>query len=367
MKRKYVLILVPVIVISLLLGGAYLYQMSTRNAIETLVNKGQMINILLAGSNTFNNRYHRFYAILSLNPDNRRLGVTYLPPDFRVMMSSRRDRALPIKKVSMDDFDLIRQSIRDTLKLQVPFYIELYAPDVERFVDIAGGVNQFVFGQVEGEYFRPYRENYLNGYKVMKYINTAPGGSIYIKYDRVQDILSTLFYDKKEKMGVLNRDFIEKISGSVRTNLLTQESLRLARLVMQSDRIISVIPPGDMQEGTYVVDDIAFRLYESEFLTPLVIDKAPALAPKIRILNGTRIPGLARRMRNSLIRDGVSVVEFSTAPYQEMKQTVIINREGDAGAAFRVSELTGIEKIYHIVDTSRMNNVLMIIGEDMSR
>ncbi len=365
MKRKCVIILVPVIIVVLLMGGMYLYQIYTRNAVETLVNKGQMINILLAGGNSFNNRYYRFYAILSLNSDNRMIGITYIPPDFRVVVNSRRNRVLPVQKVSMEDFDLIRKSIQDTLKLQIPFYIELYAPDVERFVDLVGGLNQFVFDQVEGEYFRPYRENYLNGYKVMKYINNP--ATIYIRFDRIQDILSTLFFKKEKKIDVLNREFIEKISGSVRTNLLPQESLSLARLVMQSDRMISVVPPGELRDGTYMVDDIAFRLYESEFLTPLIVDTLSEEAPKIRILNGTRIPGLARRMRNSLIRDGVSVVEFSTAPYQEMKRTVVVNREGDARAAFRVSEMTGIDTIYHIVDTSRMNNVLMIIGEDMSR
>ncbi|NCU32928.1 MAG: LytR family transcriptional regulator [Candidatus Moranbacteria bacterium] len=50
---------------------------------------------------------------------------------------------------------------------------------------------------------------------------------------------------------------------------------------------------------------------------------------KIKILNGTSVPGLARKLRNTLIKDGFNVVEFGTSAYPPMKETVIICRKSD--------------------------------------
>ena len=115
------------------------------------------------------------------------------------------------------------------------------------------------------------------------------------------------------------------------------------------------------------MDDIAHKIYESEFLNPLIVNSMNEQVPKIKILNGTNVSGLARKMRNLLIREGMNVVEFGTSPYQKMDKSIIVCRKGNLSAVQKVSELTGILKVHYIVDSTLLNNVLIIIGEDLAR
>ena len=85
---------------------------------------------------------------------------------------------------------------------------------------------------------------------------------------------------------------------------------------------------------------------------------------KVKILNGTNVPGLARKLRSVLIRDGINVVEFATSPFPKMNKTVVINQKGSIKHAIRISEIIGASKIYNVVDSTQLHSVLIIIGKD---
>ena len=78
-------------------------------------------------------------------------------------------------------------------------------------------------------------------------------------------------------------------------------------------------------------------------------------------------PGLARKVRNILIREGLTVLEFSTSPYGRIDKSLIVCRKGNYSMARRVAELTGIERICFITDTTQVSNLLIIVGEDLVR
>lgn len=152
---------------------------------------------------------------------------------------------------------------------------------------------------------------------------------------------------------------------TVRTNLLPQEVFKIGEIIFMEGNVISTILPGSFKNNYYVINDISYKIYEKEFLTSLVVSKKAEPIIKIKILNGTNVPRLARRMRNNLIRDGLNVVEFGTSPYTKMKESIIICRKGNYSAVNKVSELTGINRIYYIIDSTQLNNLLIIIGEDL--
>ena len=108
-------------------------------------------------------------------------------------------------------------------------------------------------------------------------------------------------------------------------------------------------------------------LYEQKFLRPLVLAVTDAESIKVRILNGSDIPGLARKMRNVLTKEGLTVVEFGTSPYSVIDKTVIINQKGNLNSALKVSSILGIDAMYHIVDSSQLADVLVIAGKDYSQ
>ncbi len=96
----------------------------------------------------------------------------------------------------------------------------------------------------------------------------------------------------------------------------------------------------------------------------MVLDEKNDQSVKVKILNGTNVPGLAKKMRNILMREGLTVVEFGTSPYPFFDRTIIINQRADTDYAMRVAEILGVDRVYHIIDSTQLNSALIIIGKD---
>jgi hypothetical protein len=351
-----------------LLGVFYFYRISTRNAVEKMAQNKKMINILVEGSNTYNDNKHKFYSIVSINPDNNRIGITFLPPNFRVTIDGFGRKTRRIDEIDIDNFSKISKSLSRELKLHIPFYIEIYAVDVEKIVDLIEGLDIFVLDQVRGMEGVTQGANYFDGRKTVQYINNVEANSIYRKYDRIQDILFTLYYNREKYRRFTGAKYLSHLMKNINTNLLDQELASLIKMVYDEPELMCSLIPGGLDEsGCYVVDDIAYKLYEKEFLAKLVVNENSDTSIKVKILNGTNVPGLAKKMRNILVREGLNVVEFGTSPYPFMDQTIIINQKGDLAGVKKVSEILGINKIYNIVDSTQLNNALIIIGKDYVR
>jgi hypothetical protein len=346
------------------------YGMKTRNAVEKLIQKKKIINILVAGSNKYNDHKHQFFAIVSINPENRRIGITFIPPAFKIRLDDDGDHCARIDQTVVFNFNRLRDSLQKDLKLNIPFYAEIYAPDVERVVNLLEGVDQFILDQPKDQSAIAFGVNYFDGRKVMKYINSVEENSIYLKYDRILDVVMTLYKDR-ERLERFNKiEFIHELLKSVKTNLLPQEALRIGELIFKDGDVMATVLPGFFKDGLYIMDDITFRIYEKEFLAQLIVDKSEKdidASIKIKILNGTDVPGLARKMREGLIREGLNVVEFGTSPYRKMNKSIIINKRGNIAAVNRVSQVTGIQNVYHVIDNTQLYNILIILGEDPAK
>jgi hypothetical protein len=325
-----------------------------------------MIHILVAGSNRFNKNRHKFFGILSINPVNNNIGMTFIPHLYRIPVDEQEDRYTSIDKIDFTDFELLQNTFKKDLKINIPFYIELYSPDVSRFIDLIEGIDLYVLDQVKDIFGLKRGINYFDGERTVKYINSAFENSIYIKYDRIQDILLTLYYNRESKKKLNNIGFISELFKTIKTNLLPQEILKIGEIVYRGGELFTILLPGTLKQGLYIPDDISFKIYEEQFITPVVIGKDLDAKHKIKILNGTDLPGLARKMRNRLIREGLNVVEFGTSPYGKIKKSIIIFKRGWYAGIDKVVKHTGIESVYTVSDNTELHNVLVIIGEDIS-
>jgi anionic cell wall polymer biosynthesis LytR-Cps2A-Psr (LCP) family protein len=346
----------------------YCHSIRSRNAVENLIRQKKIINILVAGSNKFKDHKHNFFSIVSINPENHRIGITFIPPAFKIRLDDDGDRNARIDEVVVFNFNRIRYSLQKDLKLNIPFYVEMYSPDVERMVNLLEGVNVFFLDQMKNTPNINFGVNYLDGQKVVRYINTVDENSIYLKYDRVLDILLTLYENRERLERFHNLEFIKEVMKSVKTNLMPQEALKISSIILKNGDVMATTIPGFFKDGFYITDDITYKIYEKEFLTALIVNRSEKeidSSIKIKILNGTDVPGLARKMRERLIREGLNVVEFGTSPFTRMNKSVIINKRASVVAVNRVSELTGIENKYHLIDNTQLFNVMIILGEDM--
>ena len=362
------MISISVMAIILVLSIFIFLKKRTRNAVERFIENGKMINVLIAGSNTYNKNKHVFYAILSCNPEKNKIGITFIPSEFRVDLDGKGKSYQKINEISIKDFKNLSESLERDLKLNIPFYIVLYSPDVERIADLIEGIDLYMLDSINVPGLQ-FGLNYFDGDKIIQYINKVDENSIYKKYDRIQDILLTLYYNKERYEKYLNIEFISEILKTIKTNFLPQEILSFGKLIFKkkSDLKCTILPGFINEKNYYVIDDIAYKIYKKDFLRKLVIENDPDQQVKVKILNGTDIAGLARKVRRKLVNEGFNVVEFGTAPYPSFEKTVIINRRGETGPLRKVSELVGSNNIYHITDSSQLINVLIILGMDLAK
>ncbi len=361
-KRKKIIIITAVIGTIAYLAISF-YIKSTRNVIEQMVAREDLINVLIAGRNSYKDNTFNFYALVTINPKNNNIGITFIPPDYRVMMNDSGSNVVKISEVDFSNFDRIRYSLQTDLQLNVPFYIKVYAADVKRVIDMIEGINIFSLDQAKCIFNGKTGPNYLDGKKTVDYINCAD--EIYIKYCRILDVLLTLYNERENLKDLVNIEFVNEIIRDIRTNFMPQEMFSLIKLVMNKGNCMSTLLPGGFTSGYYVVDDINFKTYQQDFLSPLLVNSETEANSNIKILNGTSVPGLARKLRNDLIREGLNITEFGTSNYGNFEQSIFICRQSDIITANRIAEITGINKIYFVTDTTQIINILIIIGEDM--
>ncbi|MBN2040756.1 MAG: LytR C-terminal domain-containing protein [Spirochaetes bacterium] len=367
MRKKIIIVILIVLLLVVFLFLYNLYKKNTRNIIEAYSGSRQTISILIAGSNVFNENRHSFYCVLTINPENSRVGLTFIPPEFRVMLDPSSKKYTRIKDVDINDFKSLSASLQRTLKLHIPFYVVLYSPDVERMVDLIEGVNLYTLNDLDIPGIE-FGLNYFDGSKINRYINSVEGNSIYRKFDRIQTILLTLYSNKDKYNEYFNPVFISEVLKSVKTNLLAQEILSLTALLNNkaSDFNSMILPGYFTDDGFYVMDDIAYKIYKTDFLKKLIVDDDSEQPIKIKILNSTEIDGLARKVRRKFVDDGFNVVEFGNSPFPALRKSVLINRKGAIKPVLKAGKVLNIDNIYHIVDSSQLNDVLLIIGLDLA-
>ncbi len=367
MDNKYSKVIVSAVVVLIIFTGIHFYKKHNRNVIDEIISMNDMINVLVAGRNVYNDNTFTFFALVTINPVNNNIGITFIPPDYRIMMN---DDGSKIKKISELDFyyfDRIKYTLKQDIQMNVPFYVKLYSPDIVRSVNLLEGIDVFSLDQPVYSTKNNFGLQYLDGDKIVAYINSSEQNSIYMKYDRVLDLLLTLYNDRENRKKLFTIEFISEMFKNIKTNLLNQEIFSIAEIVFNKGSVDSTLLPGGFNNGYYVVDEVSYRTYQQEFLTNLVVETESEPTVKIKILNGTSIPGLARKLRNDLIRDGMNVVEFGTSNFPAIYDSIIICRKSDIKSVNKISEMTGIGKIYFVTDTTQLNNILIIVGEDMAK
>ncbi len=367
MNSKYAKLIISAVLIVLILLGINFYKKRNRNVIDEIVSMKDMINILVAGRNVYNENTFSFFALITINTVNNNIGITFIPPDYRIMMNDDGTKVKKISELDLYYFDRIKYTLKKDIQMNVPFYIKLYSPDVVRAVNLLEGVDIFSLDQAVYSSKNNFGLQYLDGEKTISYINSSEQNSIYTKYDRILDLMLTLYNDKENRKKLFNYEFIDELFKNIKTNLMTQELYSIAEIVFNKGNVDSTLLPGGFNNGYYVVDEVSYRTYQQDFLTNLVVESESEPTVKIKILNGTSIPGLARKLRNDLIRDGMNVVEFGTSNYPAIYDSIIICRKSDTKSANKIAEMTGIGKIYFVTDTTQLNNILIIVGEDMAK
>ncbi|MBN2433692.1 MAG: LCP family protein [Spirochaetes bacterium] len=339
--------------------------LNRRNIISQLQSESSMINVLVAGANNFNDNRFSFFMLVSINPDKSSVGLTFIPPTYSV--DAKDDGSgVKLNSVDLNDFSIVSKAIERDLGLKVPFYISLYSVDAQRITDLVEGINLFIFESAKLLKGLSSGVNYLDGKKSLEYINNVENNSIYYKYDRVMDIVLSLSKNRELYRKFINRPFIERASETLRTNLTIPELESLLQLLVDNTSVHWTLLPGQLEpDGVYSMDEIARKMYRDTFLRKLVVDSETEKNIKVTILNGTTVSGLAMKTRKTLMRDGINVVQFGTYHDQNLQKTLIIDQKGDSERLDLISSKLEIENRHHVIDSTQLHDILVIIGNDL--
>ncbi len=85
---------------------------------------------------------------------------------------------------------------------------------------------------------------------------------------------------------------------------------------------------------------------------------------QILVLNGTRVPGLARDLGLVLGRAGLAPVGFGNAPPQDYASTFVVNRRLEEGVARRLADLLGGVPVILEYDGRSLEDALIVLGAD---
>ena len=347
----------------------YTYRINTRNIVQDLSQEKKLINILLAGNHNYNRNKHKFFAVLSFNPENNNVGLIFIPPNLRVFLDNNKNIPTKIEDISLKKISDIKSTLREILGLDVIFYIELYDENVRRIINLLEGLDFFCLDNLdnlEKDLYLNFGLNYLDGNKILKYINEPASSFGLNKYDRIQDVFFTLYFNKEKKKHLFNLDFITELVKDLDTNLLPNEIFSLIKMVYAEGNFFAKILPGKIEEDWFIFDRIGAEEYRKEFLNKIILKKDPASKIRVRVLNGTKIPKLARKMRNSLDKEGLKVVEFGTFRNFLLPKSIIISQKADCSMTKKISELTGIDRIFFKIDSSLFSDILIIVGQDFT-
>ena len=338
----------------------YFYKINTRNAVLEAVKERKIINILVAGNKNYDRHRHTFFAVISFNPENNNIGVLFIPPKFKLLWDKEKNIFKRIEDISLKEFDKLKLVLQEKLELNLSFYLELYSEDLKRVIDLLEGLEIFFLNK-DQNYFFDLGINYLDGEKILKYIETD---SIFTTYDRIQDILLTLYQKRNQKKFLAELDFISFLISDFNSNLLPNEILSLLDLILNQGNLFFFTLPGEFDKENYFMDEIALNEYQENFRNRIIMSDKAIPKIKVKILNGTSIPKLARKMRSNLIKEGISIVEFGTFHEFKFSKSTIFCQKGDYNLARKISDITGINKIYFKINNNIFSDCLIIVGKD---
>lgn len=82
------------------------------------------------------------------------------------------------------------------------------------------------------------------------------------------------------------------------------------------------------------------------------------------IQNGAGIDNLAKKMRYTLTKKGIQVLEFTNADHSDYKKSILINTSATPHLTKNVSQLLGVDKVYYSVNKSMFTDMVLILGDD---
>ena len=384
------------------LVGVILIAVTAFSPLKSSITKGDRINILLLGISEFDyTKFAEVIKLLSYEPETGFMDIISIPRD--TMISVPREvtwrRIQKLDEIyfryyrnssSADElFEKFRATLNDFLDdyLSIDYYIQVDYRAFIDFIDVLGGIEIEVLRAMK---YDDYAQNLhisistgihqMNGEKALKYVRYRDRirGDIG-RLSRQREFLLAVAEKLKSPATILKIPrLLHTVIKNVDTNLTLPDILiivdELMNFEMKNFRIqmvpgIAVMRWGksywevdsagfmellDVVKNSHLVNFPAFRADKKSFLEDRIT---------VEVWNATKKQGFAQKLTRYLRKRNVDVKDTGNFGTYK-KYTQIISRTGDLKLAQEVADVIGYRNIRTELDSSRMVDVSIVIGND---
>ncbi|MFQ3620071.1 MAG: LCP family protein [Spirochaetales bacterium] len=348
-------ILFLIFVLGLLLsGGVYIYQQVRVDPLTTLIQEGKPIVVQIM---VHDGKALQFTQLFFYNTSTGRGALLDVPNNLGVLLPKIRKvgRIDTLYKVHL--IESFRDALEGVIEGDIPFYWELSYQQMERLIDLLGGIEVFIANSLqmdaEGKkIYLPAGNLQLDGGKAMVFLSFKdPEESEFDRILRFQKFLQSLFKKIGESVDFLRHpEVVPFLKATIKTDmelrgLLTfiEELKKLDTERITFQRVLGTVRSVETME-------LLFPHFEGQLLRQTIKKMVENLASTdagkgedrgitLEILNGTRLPGLARRTREIYQSFGYEVVSFGNAESQNIEKTVLLDRKGNPEGAARIASV----------------------------
>ncbi|MBU1078637.1 MAG: LCP family protein [Spirochaetes bacterium] len=374
-------------VVLLILLYLYFYYYFFGGRINTYVEKKEMISILFIGLDDADDHKKADTLLLGLyNPPTKRFGLVALPRDLKVEVEDRAGlKTMKINSLySKYGSGKLLKIVRNLTGIDVKFHVAMEISALVKIIDLIGGVELYIDNEMKyvdkaANLFIELPKGIIkcDGLKAMEFIryrNDDRGdmGRIERQYEFILNLLKKAVIQKDL---LSNLQLIKILYKNVDTNLNFKDIINLIRYSSHADfnNVDMIKVPGKFLNlyGTrYIEPDITkSKRVISNFIKKMTYTISDIIPQeiKVQVLNGSGKGGVAKRIRDKLVRNGYNVVEFGNAESQDYEEMLILDRSGNMKKALKVASLLKCKNVFPKINKFILIDSTIIVGKDYKK
>jgi polyisoprenyl-teichoic acid--peptidoglycan teichoic acid transferase len=167
-------------------------------------------------------------------------------------------------------------------------------------------------------------------------------------------------------------EWSEYLHSQMQTNLTITEFSDLIRTLSKKEMNYALEEPsGELYHHPVsnktvlrIKNDLSQNTY-NEFMNSIELNEYFLVdSARVEILNGTKIDGLARRVKDTLNMRKYKVLSTENAWTTNLKSSVIINRSGKTDYSKSISKILNIKAVIHSIKKESGLDTIVLLGAD---
>ncbi len=302
---------------------------------------------------------------------NKRIAAISIPRDTRIEMPGYEPMKINSAHVLGGPL-LTVQAVQQVTGIKPDYWVKTNLKGFRKSVDILGGVEIDVeknmkYTDTWGHLYIDLKKGrqLLDGEHAMEYVRFRHDalGDI-TRMQRQQKFLKAFVSKMLSPIKLPKLPFVVKaLMAEVQTNLTTRDGIALAELAREinlNDIKMATIPATPEMIGhiSYLIQDVPKT---QELVQEMFFPKPPM--PKVEVLNGSGIPGAAKKVADALTQYGYEITNVGNAAKFDYASSEVIGHKGEAGLT-QLATYVNSTNIKQDEDKTAKADITVIVGRD---